>query len=81
MDQTFNAAAKEAKAKGYIKDYVVVNGDGTQNQQIAQMNSLILKGVDAICMNAASTKSGISSIKTPGYGRAWHHCCSGSPLG
>ena len=81
MVQTFNAAAEEAKAKGYIKDYVVVNGDGTQNQQIAQMNSLILKGVDAICMNAASAKSGISSIKTPGYGRAWHHCCSGSPLG
>ena len=54
MVQTFEAAAEEAKAKGYIKDYVVVNGDGTQNQQIAQMNSLILKGVDAICINAAS---------------------------
>lgn len=54
MVQTFTAAAEEAKAKDYIKDYVVVNGDGTQNQQIAQMNSLILKGVDAICINAAS---------------------------
>jgi len=54
MVQTFTAAAEEAKAQGYIKDYVIVNGDGTQNQQIAQMNSLILKGVDAICINAAS---------------------------
>ena len=54
MVQTFTAAAEDAKAKGYIKDFIVVNGDGTQNQQIAQMNSLILKGVDVICINAAS---------------------------
>lgn len=54
MVDAFTQAAEEAKAKGYIKDYVIVNGDGTQNTQIAQMNSLILKGVDAICINAAS---------------------------
>lgn len=54
MVDAFNAAGKEAKKKGLIKDYVVVNGDGTQNTQIAQMNSLILKGVNIICINAAS---------------------------
>ncbi len=54
MVEAFEFAAEKAKAEGKIKDYVVVNGDGTQNQQIAQMNSLILKGVDAICINSAS---------------------------
>ncbi len=54
MVETFVEAAEEAKAKGLIKDYIVMNGDGTQNQQIAQMNSLILQQVDAICINAFS---------------------------
>jgi ribose transport system substrate-binding protein len=54
MVEAFNTAAQEAKKQGLIKDYIVVNGDGTQNTQIAQMNSLILKGVDVICINAAS---------------------------
>lgn len=52
--EAFEEAAKAAKAQGWIKDYVIVNGDGTQNTQISQMNSLILKKVDAICINAAS---------------------------
>ncbi len=54
MVDTFVAAAEEAKQKGLIKDFVVMNGDGTQNQQVSQMNSLILQNVDAICINAAS---------------------------
>lgn len=54
MVEAFEFAAEQAKLDGKIKDYIVVNGDGTQNQQIAQMNSLILKGVDAICINSAS---------------------------
>jgi len=54
MVDAFNKVGNEAKEKGLIKDYVVVNGDGTQNTQIAQMNSLILKGVNLICINAAS---------------------------
>ncbi len=54
MVQAFTDAAEQAKKAGYIKDYVIVNGDGTQNTQIAQMNSLILKGVNAIAINAAS---------------------------
>lgn len=54
MVDAFTVAAEKAKADGLIKDYIIMNGDGTQNQQIAQMNSLILQGVDFICINAAS---------------------------
>lgn len=54
MVDAFVEAAEDAKARGLIKDYIVVNGDGTQNQQIAQLNSLILSDIDAICINAAS---------------------------
>lgn len=54
MVDSFEEVAKEAKEKGYIKDYLVQNGDNTVNAQIAQINSFILEGVDAICINAAS---------------------------
>lgn len=55
MVDSFTEAAEEAKAAGYIKDYEIQNGDGTVNTQIAQINSFILEGVDAICINAASS--------------------------
>jgi ribose transport system substrate-binding protein len=54
MVDSFTSVAEQAKKQGLIKDYVIVNGDGTQNTQIAQMNSLILKGVSAIALDAAS---------------------------
>lgn len=54
MVDAFVEAAEQAKKEGIIKDYIVMNGDGTQNTQIAQMNSLILQQVDAICINAFS---------------------------
>lgn len=54
MVDSFIEAAENAKKAGYIKDFIVQNGDGTVNAQIAQINSFILKGVDAICINAAS---------------------------
>ena len=54
MVDAFIEAAERAKAEGKISDYIVSNGDGTVNTQIAQMNSLILSGVSAICINAAS---------------------------
>ena len=63
MVENFNEAAEEAKSKGYLKDYEVQNGDGTVNAQIAQMNSFILKQVDAVCMNAASPTSLNTIIK------------------
>ncbi len=54
MVDTMQEAAKDAKAKGLISDFVVANGDGTENTQIQQMSSLILQKVDAIVINAAS---------------------------
>ena len=55
MVESFTNAAEEAKAAGLIKDYIVQNGDNTVNAQIDQINSFILEGVDAICINAASS--------------------------
>jgi ribose transport system substrate-binding protein len=54
MVDTMQDAAKEAKAKGLISDFIVANGDGTENTQIQQLSSLILQKVDAIVINAAS---------------------------
>lgn len=55
MVDSFTQAAEEAKSAGYIADYEIQNGDNTVNTQIAQINSFILEGVDAICINAASS--------------------------
>ena len=55
MVESFTQAAEEAKNAGYIADYEIQNGDNTVNTQIAQINSFILEGVDAICINAASS--------------------------
>ena len=54
MVTAFEEAAEQAKAEGLIGDYIVMNGDGTVVQQQAHMAELILRGVDAIAINAAS---------------------------
>ena len=54
MVEAFQAAADEAKKEGLISDYVILNGDGSVNQQMSQMSDLILKHVDAIVIDAAS---------------------------
>jgi len=54
MVDAFTAEAEKAKAEGKIADYVVLNGDGSVNQQNSQMAELVLRGVDAIAINAAS---------------------------
>jgi ribose transport system substrate-binding protein len=54
MVEAFQAAAEQAKAKGLISDYVVLNGDGSVNQQMSQMSDLILRHVNAIVIDAAS---------------------------
>ena len=55
MVESFTNAAEEAKKAGLIADFIVQNGDNTVNAQIDQINSFILEGVDAICVNAASS--------------------------
>ncbi len=54
MVDLMQTAANEAKEQGLISDFIVVNGDGTVNTQISQLNSLILSHPDAILINAAS---------------------------
>jgi len=54
MVDYFVDAADQAKEQGWIKDYIVNNGDNTVNTQIAQMESYILQGVSAIVLNAYS---------------------------
>lgn len=54
MVEAFTAVAEQAKAKGEISDYVILNGDGSVNQQMSQLSDLILKHVDAIAIDAAS---------------------------
>lgn len=54
MVEAFEASAKEAKAAGKIADYIALNGDGMVAQQNSQIAELILKGVDAIAVDAAS---------------------------
>ncbi len=55
MVKSFTKVAEEAKAAGYIKNYEIQNGDGSVNAQISQINSFIMEGVDAICVDAASS--------------------------
>ena len=54
MVDAFEAAAKKAKADGTIADYIILNGDGSVAQQNSQIAELILRGVDAIAVDAAS---------------------------
>ena len=54
MVDAFTEQAEAAKAGGLISDYVVLNGDGSVAQQNSQLAELILRGVDAIVINAAS---------------------------
>ena len=54
MVEYFEQAAKDAKSQGLISDYIILNGDGSANQQMSHLGDLILKKVDAIVINAAS---------------------------
>lgn len=63
MVTVFEETAEAAKGEGLIGSYQVQNGDNTVNAQLAQMNSFILKGVDAICINAVSSTALNSVIK------------------
>ena len=55
MVKTFEAAGKEAKKQGLVKDFSVSNtSQNTATEQIAQIQSLILKKPSAILINSAS---------------------------
>jgi ribose transport system substrate-binding protein len=61
MVDAFTEQAEAAEAEGLISDYVVLNGDGSVAQQNSQLAELILRGVDAIAINAAS-ETALNSI-------------------
>ncbi len=61
MVDAFTEQAETAKAEGLIADFVVLNGDGSVAQQNSQLAELILRGVDAIVINAAS-ETALNSI-------------------
>lgn len=63
MVDSFEAVAKQAKADGVIGDYIIENGDGSVNQQIAQISDLILRKVDVIVMDASSENATDGIIK------------------
>jgi ribose transport system substrate-binding protein len=55
MVKIFQSTAKQAQSQGLIKSYKVENtGQNTATEQVAQLKSLILQGVDAILINAAA---------------------------
>jgi ribose transport system substrate-binding protein len=54
MVESFQAAAEQAKKDGKISNFIILNGDGSANQQMSQMSDLILQHVDAIVIDAAS---------------------------
>ena len=54
MVDMMQKAADDAQSQGLVSKFIVNNGDGTVNTQLAQLNSLILSRPDAILINAAS---------------------------
>ncbi|WP_287849753.1 ABC transporter substrate-binding protein [Acidiphilium sp.] len=54
MVEAFRAAATEARKKGEISKFIIVNGNGTVNEQMSQVSDLILRHVNVIAIDAAS---------------------------
>ncbi len=54
MVDAFQSVAAQAKKDGVISDYIILNGDGSVNQQMSQIGDLILRHVDGIVIDAAS---------------------------
>jgi ribose transport system substrate-binding protein len=54
MVDSFRKAADQAKKKGLISGYIVLNGDNSVSAQISQMIDLILRKPDVILIDAAS---------------------------
>lgn len=54
MQEEFIAAAEEYKEAGLISEYYITNSNNDISKQISDMKDMITKGVDAICITAAS---------------------------
>ena len=54
MQEEWEQEAKKLKEEGTVSDYIITNADGDITQQISDMEDLITKKVDLICISAAS---------------------------
>lgn len=57
MEAEWELEAQSLKEQGIVSDYYITNADGDITQQITDMQDLITKGVDLICISAASPTS------------------------
>ncbi len=55
MVNAFSAAARTAKQQGQISSFEVINSNNTASEQVSQLDTLILKHVSAIVIDAASS--------------------------
>lgn len=62
MEKTFEQQAEKYKADGLIKDYYTTNSDGDAAQQVSDMQDLVTKGVDIICLTAASPTALVPAV-------------------
>ncbi len=54
MQEEFIARAEQYKADGVISEYFITNSNNDISKQISDVKDMITKGVDAICITAAS---------------------------
>lgn len=62
MEKTFEQQAEMYKEMGLIKEYYTTNSDGDTSQQVSDMQDLVTKGVDIICLTAASPTALIPAV-------------------
>lgn len=63
MEKTFEQQAEMYKEQGIVKEYYTTNSDGDASQQVSDMEDLITKGVDIICLTAASPTALIPAVE------------------
>lgn len=55
--EAFEAKAEEYKQAGVIKDYISASTSGDVTEQLNQINDMISKGIDCLCINIISPSS------------------------
>lgn len=63
MQETFIYQCEQYKEQGIISEYYVTNSDGDVSQQVSDMADLVTKGVDLICLTAASASALVPAVE------------------
>lgn len=63
MQETFINQCEEYKEQGIISEYYITNSDGDVSQQVSDMADLVTKGVDVICLTAASATALVPAVE------------------